>query len=68
VTGGQRPAVHCQLCQRTDDIAETVVINGEVFALCEDCARDNPTLARSTGSTARVLGASVSDVRGQLKD
>jgi ribosome-binding protein aMBF1 (putative translation factor) len=60
--------VSCQLCGETQRIMETVNINGSVFALCEKCSTENPTLARSTGATARILGANVSDVRGQLRD
>jgi hypothetical protein len=51
----------CSFGRRAVDAAR---IGGRVVAVCEVCEREDPTRIRRTGSTARLLGLDVEDVRG----
>jgi hypothetical protein len=39
----------------------------ELFAVCEECEKADPTYIRRNGSFLRMLGFQVEDVRGMLK-
>jgi hypothetical protein len=39
----------------------------ELFAVCEECEKADPTYIRRNGSFFRLLGFEVEDVRGMLK-
>jgi hypothetical protein len=40
----------------------------ELFAICEECERADPTYIRRNSSLFRLLGFKVHDVRGLLKE
>jgi hypothetical protein len=58
----------CSVCGRDEDLVDQVRIDGWVFGLCQSCSAERPTLVRSTGATARLLGREVDDLRGRLRD
>jgi hypothetical protein len=65
---GAGSELSCGICGQRAPIRESLAIDGELYALCDSCSRSNPVLVRAVGSTARILGRDVDDVRGKLRD
>jgi hypothetical protein len=67
VTPIVEPTVTCTVCTSGRRAVDALNVNGHVIAVCEVCEKERPTYIRSQGSTARILGLDVTDVRGLLR-
>ena len=61
------PPITCRVCGQPRELVDAVTVNSQVFAVCATCEAADPTYVRRTGSTARILGFEVQDIRGQLR-
>jgi hypothetical protein len=63
----QQP-VACTVCSSGRPAVDAMRVEGaELYAVCEECERADPTYIRRNGSFLRLLGFRVEDVRGLLK-
>jgi hypothetical protein len=67
VTHIVEPTVACTVCGTGRRAVDALDIGGHIIAVCETCEQQRPTYIRSQGSTARILGLEVTDVRGLLR-
>jgi len=60
--------VACTICSTGRPAVDAMRVAGtQLFAVCEECERADPTYIRRNGSFFRLLGFQVEDVRGLLK-
>lgn len=60
--------VACTVCSSGRRAVDAMRVGGtELFAVCEECEKADPTYIRRNGSFFRLLGFEVHDVRGLLK-
>jgi hypothetical protein len=60
--------VACTVCASGRPAVDAMRVEGaELYAVCEECEKADPTYIRRNGSFLRLLGFRVEDVRGLLK-
>jgi hypothetical protein len=60
--------VACTMCSSGRRAVDAMRVGGgELFAVCEECEKADPTYIRRNGSFFRLLGFEVHDIRGLLK-
>ena len=55
------------ICGQQRELVDAVTVNDQIFAVCGSCEAADPSYVRRTGSTTRILGMEVQDIRGQLR-
>ena len=60
--------VACTVCASGRRAVDAMRVGGQdLYAICEECEKADPTYIRRNGSFFRLLGFQVEDVRGLLK-
>ena len=60
--------VACTVCAAGRRAVDAMRVGGQdLYAICEECEKADPTYIRRNGSFFRLLGFQVDDVRGLLK-
>ncbi len=60
--------VACTVCSSGRRAVDAMRVDGtQLYAVCAECEKADPTFIRRNGSFFRLLGFQVEDVRGLLK-